>query len=90
MFCDFDSGTDVAGEVVEIGSQVEDFKVGDKVIAKLNNQVSISFFYFLGLLLISSYGLNLVWIASCNTISWMEWFSIKFFFWSENDFQFYI
>jgi len=50
LFCDFDSGTDVAGEVVEIGSQVEDFKVGDKVIAKLNNQVSISFFYFFGLI----------------------------------------
>ncbi|RHN59590.1 putative NADPH:quinone reductase [Medicago truncatula] len=29
--------TDVAGEVVEIGEQVKDFKVGDKVIAKLNN-----------------------------------------------------
>ena len=39
---DFDSGTDVAGEVVEIGPQVKDFKAGDKVIAKLNNLVPIS------------------------------------------------
>ncbi|CAJ2655333.1 unnamed protein product [Trifolium pratense] len=30
--------TDVAGEVVEVGSQVKDFKAGDKVIAKLTHQ----------------------------------------------------
>ncbi|WJX43503.1 hypothetical protein P8452_30591 [Trifolium repens] len=30
--------TDVAGEVVEVGSQVKDFKAGDKVIAKLIHQ----------------------------------------------------
>ncbi|KHM98823.1 Putative quinone-oxidoreductase like, chloroplastic, partial [Glycine soja] len=30
--------TDVAGEIVEIGPQVKDFKVGDKVLAKLNHQ----------------------------------------------------
>ena len=35
----FASGTDVAGEIVEIGPQVKDFKVGDKVLAKLNHQV---------------------------------------------------
>ena len=34
----FASGTNVAGEIVEIG-QVKDFKVGDKVLAKLNHQV---------------------------------------------------
>ncbi|GAU37967.1 hypothetical protein TSUD_269820 [Trifolium subterraneum] len=31
-------GTDVAGEIVEVGAQVKDFKVGDKVIAKLTHQ----------------------------------------------------
>ncbi|KAK7404219.1 hypothetical protein VNO78_04912 [Psophocarpus tetragonolobus] len=30
--------TDVAGQVVEIGAQVKDFKVGDKVLAKLSHQ----------------------------------------------------
>ncbi|PNY11758.1 quinone-oxidoreductase chloroplastic-like [Trifolium pratense] len=30
--------TDVAGEVVDVGSQVKDFKAGDKVIAKLTHQ----------------------------------------------------
>ncbi|XP_004506376.1 chloroplast envelope quinone oxidoreductase homolog [Cicer arietinum] len=30
--------TDVAGEVVEVGPQVKDFKAGDKVIAKLTHQ----------------------------------------------------
>jgi len=76
LFCDFDSGTDVAGEVVDIGSQVKDFKVGDKVIAKLNNQVSISFFYFLGLLLISSYGLNFKCELQHNVMNGMIFNSI--------------
>ncbi|KAL9296002.1 hypothetical protein ACSQ67_021898 [Phaseolus vulgaris] len=31
-------GTDVAGEIVEIGPQVKDFKVGDKVLTKLTHQ----------------------------------------------------
>ncbi|XP_027353704.1 chloroplast envelope quinone oxidoreductase homolog [Abrus precatorius] len=30
--------TDVAGEIVEIGTQVKDFQVGDKVVAKLTHQ----------------------------------------------------
>ncbi|KAG4974809.1 hypothetical protein JHK82_031689 [Glycine max] len=34
----FITSTNVAGEIVEIG-QVKDFKVGDKVLAKLNHQV---------------------------------------------------
>lgn len=77
LFCDFDSGTDVAGEVVDFGSQVKDFKVGDKVIAKLNNQVSISFFYFFVLLLISSYGLNFKCKLQHNFMN-MKWFSILY------------
>ena len=40
----FDSGTDVAGEVVEVGPQVKDFKAGDKVIALLTHQVLIFLF----------------------------------------------
>ncbi|PIN09849.1 NADPH:quinone reductase [Handroanthus impetiginosus] len=35
--------TDVAGEVVEIGSDVKNFKPGDKVVAILNITVSITF-----------------------------------------------
>ncbi|GLT72202.1 hypothetical protein SLA2020_441560 [Shorea laevis] len=31
-------GTDVAGEVVEVGSEVKNFKAGDKVVAMLNFQ----------------------------------------------------
>ncbi|OIW08762.1 hypothetical protein TanjilG_16343 [Lupinus angustifolius] len=38
--------TDVAGEVVEVGPQVKDFKVGDKVVAKLTHQVLLFFFFF--------------------------------------------
>ncbi|XP_028768299.1 chloroplast envelope quinone oxidoreductase homolog [Neltuma alba] len=31
-------GTDIAGEIVQVGSQVKDFKVGDKVVAKLSHE----------------------------------------------------
>ncbi|XP_047180995.1 chloroplast envelope quinone oxidoreductase homolog isoform X1 [Vigna umbellata] len=34
----FLTGTDVAGEVVQIGPQVNDFKVGDKVLSKLSTR----------------------------------------------------
>lgn len=41
-------GTDVAGEVVEVGPEVKNFKAGDKVVAMVNPLVSfywhISFF----------------------------------------------
>ncbi|CAJ1978253.1 unnamed protein product [Sphenostylis stenocarpa] len=33
--------TDVAEEVVQIGSQVKDFKVGDKVLAKLTYRFAV-------------------------------------------------
>ncbi|XP_054812290.1 chloroplast envelope quinone oxidoreductase homolog [Prosopis cineraria] len=33
----FIPGTDIAGEIVEVGSQVKDFKVGDKVVTKLSH-----------------------------------------------------
>lgn len=36
------TGTDVAGEVVEVGSEVKNFKAGDKVVAMLNFQVKYS------------------------------------------------
>jgi threonine dehydrogenase-like Zn-dependent dehydrogenase len=39
------TGTDVAGEVVKVGSQVKDFKAGDKVIANLSPKVLISFYH---------------------------------------------
>ncbi|XP_019450832.1 PREDICTED: putative quinone-oxidoreductase homolog, chloroplastic isoform X3 [Lupinus angustifolius] len=38
--------TDVAGEVVEVGPQVKDFKVGDKVVAKLTHQYGGGFAEF--------------------------------------------
>jgi NADPH:quinone reductase-like Zn-dependent oxidoreductase len=37
------TGTDVAGEVVEVGSGVKNFKAGDKVVAMLNFAVKYSF-----------------------------------------------
>ncbi|KAG4966685.1 hypothetical protein JHK87_032336 [Glycine soja] len=38
--------TDVAGEIVEIGTQVKDFKVGDQVLAKLTHQYGGGFAEF--------------------------------------------
>ena len=35
-------GTDVAGEILQVGLGVKDFKVGDKVIAKLQHGVIFS------------------------------------------------
>lgn len=37
--------TDVAGEVVEVGPGVKDFKAGDKVVALLAHFVSIALSY---------------------------------------------
>ena len=37
------AGTDVAGEVVEVGSGVKNFKAGDKVVAYLRQFVSFIF-----------------------------------------------
>ena len=34
------TGTDIAGEVVEVGSGVKNFKAGDKVVAMLSHFVS--------------------------------------------------
>lgn len=31
--------TDIAGEIVDLGSDVKNFKTGDKVVAKLNDVV---------------------------------------------------
>lgn len=35
----FGTATDVAGEVIGVGSEVKDFKAGDKVVAILNHLV---------------------------------------------------
>ena len=45
------TGTDIAGEVVEVGSGVKNFKAGDKVVAMLSHFVSfmlplVLFFFF--------------------------------------------
>ena len=37
----FEIGTDVTGEVLEVGSRVKRLKVGDKVVTFLNHAVSI-------------------------------------------------
>jgi len=65
------SGTDVAGEIVEIGQQVKDFKVGDKVLAKLTHQV-IQFSL--------SFPPSLVSTANCNTIHLIKKEGILHFF----------
>jgi NADPH:quinone reductase-like Zn-dependent oxidoreductase len=39
-------GTDVAGEVVEVGPGVKNFKAGDKVVACLGHAVSTHFYSF--------------------------------------------
>ncbi|KAF7836439.1 chloroplast envelope quinone oxidoreductase-like protein [Senna tora] len=39
-------GTDIAGEIVEIGPQVKDVKVGDKVVTKLSHQYGGGFAEF--------------------------------------------
>lgn len=41
------TGTDVAGEVVRVGSDVKNFKAGDKVLAILSVFVSAYLFFFL-------------------------------------------
>ena len=38
------AGTDVAGEVADVGSGVKNFKAGDKVVAMLNFAVKYSIF----------------------------------------------
>jgi NADPH:quinone reductase-like Zn-dependent oxidoreductase len=53
------AGTDVAGEVADVGSGVKNFKAGDKVVAMLNFAVKYSIFlsflwfceFFLGTIL---------------------------------------
>lgn len=45
--------TDVAGEVVELGSDVKKFKAGDKVVAKLQDMVCFNDVYFVASLHIS-------------------------------------
>lgn len=40
------AGTDVAGEIVEVGQGVKKFKAGDKVVAFLSNRVSVESFNF--------------------------------------------
>lgn len=39
--------TDVAGEVVEVGAEVRNFKTGDKVVAVLSHMVCASLSFFL-------------------------------------------
>jgi len=40
------TATDIAGEVVEVGSGVNNFKAGDKVVAILSHIVSIIFHFY--------------------------------------------
>lgn len=41
------TATDVAGEVVEVGPGVQDFKAGEKVVAYLNHLVNVTPFILL-------------------------------------------
>ena len=41
----FETGTDVAGEVVQVGSGVKNVKAGDKVVAMLSFVVKFSYLF---------------------------------------------
>lgn len=50
------AATDVAGEIVEVGPEVKDYKPGDKVVAILNHLVSrIFLFSYILIALLSLY-----------------------------------
>ena len=44
--CFVRTATDVAGEIIEVGSEVKNFKAGDNVVAILNHFVSAHWFSF--------------------------------------------
>lgn len=56
------TGTDMAGEVVEVGPGVKNFRTGDKVVAILNPTVSAHSFFFFGVFSSNFFLFNIVYV----------------------------